>query len=298
MTDPSPAPAQGDAPGGAAGTQDAAPAPDAGQVLAAAREAAGLSVADVALQLKFAPRQIEAMEAGRFEDLPAGTFARGMARSYARLVKVDPAPLLAQIASRTLPPDTSHAVALQPTIPITDSARRTNVIYAGLSVALLVVIAGVVFEWQREQGKAEEMTFVSPSAALAPATPAGPAGIAVTPSTTPLESPPPPADPVAKPEPQAAPSSSVPAVKEPARADGSRALRLRFDRDAWVQVRGRGGKLLLSELNRAGTERVVEGTPPFDLVIGNAQHVRLTYGDRPVDLTPHVKVEVARFTLD
>jgi len=26
--------------------------------------------------------------------------------------------------------------------------------------------------------------------------------------------------------------------------------------------------------------------------------VRLSYDDRPIDLAPHVKVEVARFTLD
>lgn len=277
MTESSAAPADGAAPGESAPLREAAPAPDAGEVLAAAREAAGLSVADVALQLKFAPRQIEAMEAGRFGDLPAGTFARGMVRSYARLLKVDAEPLLAQIASRTMPPDTANAVGLQRPIPITNSARRTNVIYAGLSVAFLLVIAGVVFEWQRDERKAEEMSFVAPAPA-----PEAPAAREPAPAQEPAP---------------AAPSPAPDATAKPG-AEGGRALRLRFDRDAWVQIRGRGGKLLLSELNRAGTERVVEGTPPFDVVIGNAQHVRLTYGDRPVDLTPHVKVEVARFTLD
>jgi cytoskeleton protein RodZ len=34
------------------------------------------------------------------------------------------------------------------------------------------------------------------------------------------------------------------------------------------------------------------------MVIGNAHYVQLTYNDRPVDLMPHVKVEVARFTLE
>jgi len=44
-------------------------------------------------------------------------------------------------------------------------------------------------------------------------------------------------------------------------------------------------------------ERVVVGVPPFSVVIGNAQHVRVTYDDEPFDLTPHIRVEVARFTL-
>jgi hypothetical protein len=47
----------------------------------------------------------------------------------------------------------------------------------------------------------------------------------------------------------------------------------------------------------AGSERVVVGVPPFNVVIGNAQHVKLSYNDQPVDLMPHVKVEVARLTL-
>jgi len=42
----------------------------------------------------------------------------------------------------------------------------------------------------------------------------------------------------------------------------------------------------------------VVGVPPFEVVIGNAQQVRLFYNDKPVDLIPHVKVEVARFTLE
>jgi cytoskeleton protein RodZ len=65
-----------------------------------------------------------------------------------------------------------------------------------------------------------------------------------------------------------------------------------------VEIRAGDGKVLLSQLNPGGTEQVVEGRPPFALVIGNAQHVRLSYDDRPVDLAPHVKVEVARLTLD
>lgn len=73
---------------------------------------------------------------------------------------------------------------------------------------------------------------------------------------------------------------------------------MKFERESWVEIRGRDGKALVSQLNAAGSERTVEGKAPFALIIGNAQHVRLSYDDRPIDLAPHVKVEVARFTLD
>jgi cytoskeleton protein RodZ len=41
----------------------------------------------------------------------------------------------------------------------------------------------------------------------------------------------------------------------------------------------------------------LQGRPPFAIVIGNASSVTLTQNGRPVNLKPHIKVDVARFTL-
>jgi cytoskeleton protein RodZ len=264
----------------------------AGATLARARQALGLSVADVALQLKFAARQIEALEQGRYQELPAGTFARGMVRAYARLLKLDPEPLVGQVAPHVTVPDNAVAAAVvRRSIPIVDSARRTNLIYAGLSLGLVAVIAAVALEWNRERSRAARMTFIPAAQAPqegtqeAPQKAAQPAGGTVQP-----------ASPAALPAQVAEASSN--ARPAPVPADGLHRIVLRFERESWVEVRGAGGKLLTSELNRAGTERMVDGRPPFSLIVGNAQHVRVSYDDRPVDLAPHVKVEVARFTLE
>jgi len=56
------------------------PEPGIGKALEQARLAQGLSIEDVADQLKFGARQIQALEEGRFGDLPGSTFARGMVR--------------------------------------------------------------------------------------------------------------------------------------------------------------------------------------------------------------------------
>jgi cytoskeleton protein RodZ len=274
----------------AAGQDEAA---SVGAELARARQAAGLAVADVAQQLKFAPRQIEALEQGRYADLPAGTFARGMVRAYARLVKLDPAPLVERIAPRVAVPDNAAAVAsARRPIPIVDTARRTNITYAALSLVILAVIGAVIFEWQRDRARGERMTFV------APAQPAPEqkrtevaAATAVSPQAVPL----------AEQEPQPAPEQAAPASKatdKGAPERGRHRIALRFERESWVEIRDRAGRILTSELNAGGTERTVDGFPPFALVVGNAQHVRMTYDDKPVDLAPHVKVEVARFTLE
>src|SRR6185503_3070141 len=84
MAEPTQAP--GDA--AAAGVHDALAAREDAPPMAAfaaRRVELGMSLDDVANQLKFSPRLIEALEAGEFDKLPGPTFARGMLRSYARL---------------------------------------------------------------------------------------------------------------------------------------------------------------------------------------------------------------------
>ncbi|MGH8674850.1 MAG: helix-turn-helix domain-containing protein [Burkholderiales bacterium] len=267
-----------------------------GEELARARAALGLSVADVVQHLKFSPRQIEALEQGRYELLPTGTFARGMLRAYARLLRLDPAPLIQRIAERVAVPDNAATVAsARRPIPITDSNHRGNLIYAALSLAILGAIAGVVFEWQRERSGSARLVFV-PAAAQAP----------LLSTQAPLESGQAPAstERTAVASTVAAPGLSPLPQAEPADAGSSsgtgdtKRIVMKFERSSWVEIRGHDGKPLISQLNPGGTEQAVEGKPPFALVIGNAQYVRLSYGDRPIDLAPHVKVEVARFTLD
>ncbi|MGQ0509061.1 MAG: helix-turn-helix domain-containing protein [Betaproteobacteria bacterium] len=266
-----------------------------GAELARAREALGLSIADIAQQLKFAPRQIEALEREHYDRLPAGTFARGMLRAYARLLKLDAEAMVGRVAARLAAPDNTAAVtSVRRPIPITDSARRSNLTYVALSVALLAVIAAVAIEWQQERARAARLSFVPAAQAPQP--------VALEPQRGPVASAaassivaPPQVAPMAEGESNGKPAAE--ARPQPV-AEGSRRLVLRFVRESWVEVRGRGGRLLLSQLNAAGSELQLDGEPPFQLIIGNAQHVRLTYGDRPVDLAPHVKVEVARLTLE
>ena len=66
----------------------------AGTRLRLAREAAGMTLDDVAQQLKLARRQVVALESDDVAALPGPTFVRGFIRNYARLLKIDAAPLV------------------------------------------------------------------------------------------------------------------------------------------------------------------------------------------------------------
>ena len=81
-------------------------------------------------------------------------------------------------------------------------------------------------------------------------------------------------------------------------ASGQKRIELEFEQLSWVRIRQADGKVLLSQLNQAGTKQTIVGVPPFELVIGNAAKVRLIYNDALVDLRPYVKVDVARLKLE
>jgi cytoskeleton protein RodZ len=94
--------------------EEPAPAPAVGTHpgahLAAQRQALGWTVEQVAEQLKLARRQIIALEAGDYAALPGNAIVRGFIRAYAKVVKLDAAPLVAMIA-----PDQPEPSESQPT---------------------------------------------------------------------------------------------------------------------------------------------------------------------------------------
>ncbi len=268
-----------------------------GAELKAARENRGLSVDDVAQQLKFAPRQIESLEAERFDRLPGPTIARGMVRNYARVLKLEPEPLLERMAPRVAPAADPAELAsrFKQPVPFSDSGRRSTLMYAGFSVGVLLLVAVVAYTWQHESATPE---FVAPAQPQREADKPAPLAAAPAPEPAPVAKEEPPAEvEKAKQEtPKAEIVESEPEKPKPV-PPGMQQLVFHLENEAWLEVHDGAGRLLVSSLNPAGTDRVVRGRPPFEIVIGNASSVTLTQNGRPVDLKPYIKVEVARFTL-
>lgn len=95
-------------PGESADGVAASSGPSAGGMLKAAREAQGLHIAALAVSLKVPVKKIELLEADRFDELPDAVFARGLAASVCRALKIDSTDILRNLP-QTLTPNLRHS---------------------------------------------------------------------------------------------------------------------------------------------------------------------------------------------
>jgi cytoskeleton protein RodZ len=145
-----------------------------------------------------------------------------------------------------------------------------------------------------------------PLPSAAPASTGGPASTAAPASTGAATAPSPTSAPAAQSSPDGAASASAPSPPADAAATAAGAaasgagvpLRLRFERESWVEVRDANGKLLLHGTQPAGSARDIAGRKPYSLVIGNAAHVRLEHDGREIDLGAIARQGVARLKID
>ncbi|MCU0896014.1 MAG: helix-turn-helix domain-containing protein [Burkholderiales bacterium] len=266
-----------------------------GAALARAREARGLSVSDVAMHLKFAPRQIDALEADDYGALPGGTFVRGMVRTYARFLGLDAEALAREVAARMGDAPKHLAGIADLKVPFQPGPKRSSRLYLLLSVAVLAAAALVAGDWvlrMREAAREAAAVPATPESATPAPAPSGPAPAGDAQQVVPAPAPT---------EPAKAEDAQAKAPAEPASPPlvaATKRLRLEFERESWVEIKDADGNTLLSRVNPAGSRQVVEGVAPLQIVIGNASAVRMTVNDEAFDLKPFTRVDIARITLD
>lgn len=265
-----------------------------GRVLAEARAARNLTVAEVAQQLKLSATQVEALEADAYEHLPGAVFVRGFVRNYARLLELDGEALVSQVELPHAPSPASAAIPLSRNIPFPEQGKTNWVPYA--LVLGLVVAAVVLFEAFFSRPPEAVISAVTPQPVVEPVV-AQPVVTVKEPAASQAEV----VAVTAVAEPAAAPvatSLPVPAPAPVKPQTGMAELHFVFETDSWVEIRDRNDRILFSQLNPAGGEYRMQGRRPLSLVIGNARGVRLTQDGQVFDLAPHTRVEVARFTIE
>lgn len=292
----------------------------AGDMLREAREAHGLHIEMVAAALKVPPQKLLALEADDIASLPDAVFARALASSVCRALRIDPAPVLAKLPStqkvslaesdRTLK---SHVSSATPRWNGSSSNRSGGLPSRALVtvVVLLLIGAGALFWLPQsvfDQVGASVSRLTSRSSADAGSASDASAngatssdGSGVVAETVPAQAVAP-SGPVGQ---TPAASNGAPVAAAPAAAasvpvapaaSSSQQLVFVAREECWVTVTEAGGKQLLRRSLKAGETLGLSGTLPLSVVVGRASSVDVQVHGQPFDLKPVTKNGgVARF---
>ncbi|MFI4905653.1 MAG: helix-turn-helix domain-containing protein [Steroidobacterales bacterium] len=281
---------------GAAPSQSSSP----GARLAAAREHAGMTLAQAAERLHLDVATLQALEAGRFQTLGAAVFVHGHLRHYAELVGLPVGEIEAAYAAssaRLAPlPD------LRRTTTLPGSSASWGVALpprAALIGAIVLVLAALV--WWAMRVPAGQRHAANPSSLPAsPSLPAAPrAADAVDAGPAPAVV----AAPVSARSDTAATSKNAAASKDTAPAakavPGHVRLAIKFNQDSWTEIYDARGSTLFHDFGGAGSERRLTGVAPLRILLGNPDGVALELDGHPVALRPAADSgKPQRFLLD
>ncbi len=275
------------------------PTPSPGQRLKAERERLGLHIVALAAALKVPVRKLEALESDRWTELTDATFARALASSVARHLKMDAGPVLqglpqAAPAAIGIPDGLGRATLTgQPAVRLIDRIPAA----AWLVFALLLAAAVLYFVPGRLQlpwspnAQTDAPKFASNQAGNAaieplPDAPQTQDGVATgvsaetggAPRATPADT-----VSVVQPVPSGTSTAAVPV------------LALRAVADTWVEVVDSRGVLRVQRVLKAGEWIQFSDAPKYQVVLGNAAGAEVAVNGRALELAPYTRNNVARF---
>lgn len=120
-----------------------------GRRLRVQRQSRGLAIERIASQLHLKPAIIEALEQDRFDLLPDPVFITGYLRNYARMLGLDPMPLIAAYQAHAGTPK-----SIEPARPIPGSDRDsggTRILVRLVSLALAVAVVAMIALWWHDR---------------------------------------------------------------------------------------------------------------------------------------------------
>lgn len=253
------------------------------------RERAAMTVNDVAARLRLHPKQVRAIENEDLAALPEPAYVRGFVRSYARMLGIDAAPLLAELDLRSVPTSTSVVDGMTTHgdySPVRAAAQESASQRLVIGLAVIGLVALGIIGWFATRERARPVA-VPVAVSVAPAR-AGSAQPAVEPAAVPAGA----VEHKSGDEGDAPPPPPVEAAAEPIAL-----LRLVFSGPSWVEVTDAAGTVLVSEHKGAGDELALDGRAPLSVVIGDASRVSAEVRGEPFALTQVSRANVARFTV-
>ena len=241
-----------------------------GERLKQAREAAGLSIDDVAARLHMPARVVRSLEAEDWSRLGAPVFVRGQVRSYSRLVGLTTAPMMAALDVGPVEP--SHLVSRTHTPRAQWWAEQIGrrVVYIVLTLSLAVPAwVATRQHLTANANDAAPLDVPARSGMVEPVTPVSRRTVMAS------------LGPVAS-MPVALPVSEIV---------------VRTHGETWLDAVSADGSIMEKGLLPSGSERRFAAAQLARLTIGNASAVDVQNAGQQVDLTPFTRTNVARFAV-
>ncbi|UHQ18920.1 DUF4115 domain-containing protein [Lysobacter sp. KIS68-7] len=250
-----------------------------GQRLRTAREKQGLSLEEVASRLKMPRSVVQSLEDEDWSRLGAPVFVRGQLRSYSRLLGLVTSTTIAASGLAPVEPTKLEPRSYTPRMTRLFEQGTRRLVYIVLTAAIVVPVwlatkphltghnePATVQSLDAPADAVRKLGDAQPATPVRPASEQAPVVASMTPNLAP-------------------------------RPSASAALVLRFSGDSWVQVQAPDGRTLEKGLLPAGTSRSYAAGEVGRVTLGNASAVVVQQGDRPQDLTPFRRANVARFTV-
>jgi cytoskeleton protein RodZ len=299
--------------GTAAGAAAASAGVSAGTLLRQAREAAGLHIAALAVSMKVPVKKLEALESDRLDLLPDAVFARALAASMCRTLKIDPAPVLEKLPGTKKVSLTVEArISNQPFNARGHTGGNASSLNLGKTamftvIALLLAVALVLFVPQSDDSKNPPEAAIDvvephfPIDANKPPveeliTPAGtplpslatsaPAASAPAISATPM---------LPKPPAPVVSAAPAPVVSAPAAVSANPVVVFKARGSSWVEVTDAKGLVQLRRTMEEGEMASAAGTLPIVVVVGRVDMTDVAVRGKPFDVSKVAVGNVARF---
>lgn len=275
-------------------TEDVKSAETAGSLLRSARQASGVHISVLAMRLKVPVSKIECLENNQWDLFADLVFARTLAISTCKQLRIDPAPVLALLPK-----------AAPPRLNVEESGLNQRFLNAtikrdrpwwlvfktplGLAVPILVIAAFLLYFWGTwfpSQPAPEEpaMPPDSPLQMEAPKEAGGPDAAPAAPPTV--------AAPSISP-----PSASPKAPPPPLATANSAAVAFTATATSWIQVSDATGQVVFSKTLQAGETADAQGQAPLKVVLGNAGGTHVLVKNQAFDTQPFVVNNIARFEI-
>jgi cytoskeleton protein RodZ len=276
-----------------------------GEALTTARKAKNLEIDDVCAYLRLSPRQVLALENNDFSVLPEATITRGFIRNYARMLELNPEPLVRAYGafSPSGQPQPISIPSENIMMPGNEKRPRLWYVIASVVIVLLVVCWAIYMDYSAKpfSGLGIAPAETSMQAGTVGQTVALPQ-LSSTETQTDLQVTPAPTE-VLEPlsdtpaEPAITPQSVTGQVDTSATGLGE--IRIKARESSWVRITDAANNKVMDKILASDIEEVLQGQPPFQVIVGNAPGTTLIFNQQPVDLAPVTGSDkVARLKLE